>query len=140
MLKRLFISFIPLLLLFISCSTKEPAVIKKNESLFKSYKGTARIVSITPSKDTVNTEGSSYMQLYFDFLPADPGVKNNYQFPEAADSNILLKYDNRKSFHKNWILKWGLKQGNEYPAVRYENSGKVTGAHVYYYVELSPSK
>jgi len=139
MLMRLFISFITLLLV-ISCSTEKPAVIKKNESLFKSYKGTARIVSITPVKDSVDTEDSSYMQLFFDFSPADPGAKNNYQFPEAADSNILLKYDNRNSFHKNWILKWGLKPGNEYPAVRYENSGKVTGAHVYYDVELYPFK
>jgi hypothetical protein len=80
------------------------------------------------------------MELYFDFIPSDPRVTNKYQYPEKKDSQILLQYDNRKSFHKNWIMKWGLKTGNEYPALRYEASGKVTGKHVYYEVELSPGR
>lgn len=129
-----------LMLFFISCKTEEPVVVKKPEPVFRAYQGKARIVSIVPSKEEDGKESDSYMVLYFDFIPSDPGVKKKYQYPESGDSKVLLNYDNRKSFHKNWIMKWGLKTGNEYPASRYESSGRVTGAHVYYDVELSPSK
>lgn len=125
---------------FVSCKTEEPVVEKKSQPVFRTYKGKAKIVSIVPSKEKDGNDSSSYMELYFDFIPSETAISKNYQFPEAGDSNILLKYDNRNSFHKNWIMKWGLKNGNEYPAKRYEASGKVTGAHVYYDVELTPSQ
>jgi hypothetical protein len=129
-----------LLVLFISCKTGDPVIEKKVSPVFRTYKGTAKIISIIPAKENNGNDNGSFMELYFNFIPSDSAEAKRYQFPEAPDSNILLKYDNRKSFHKNWIMKWGLKNGNEYPATRYEASGKVTGAHVYYDVELSPAK
>ena len=132
------IFFSCLLIFFISCKTEAPVVLKKDHPEFRTYKGKARIVSIVPAKENSGENSSSYMELYFNFIPSDPEIKKNYQVLEADDLNILLKYDNRKSFHKNWIIKWGLKTGNEYPASRFESSGDVTGLHVDYDVELSP--
>ena len=131
---------ITVLLFLFSCKTEEPVVIKKSDPVFRTYNGKAKIASIVPSKENDGKDSSSYMELYFDFIPSDPDAGQKYQYPEKRDSNILLQYDNRKSFHKNWIMKWGLKTGNEYPALRHEGSGKVTGGHVYYDVELSPLK
>jgi len=122
-----------------SCKTEESSVVKKTSPEFRLYKGKAEIVSIKSSPVSGDDGNNSYMMIYFNFVPSDPGAKKNYQFPEAEDANIQLKYDNRNSFHKNWIMKWGLKIGNEYPATRYEAIGKISGVHVYYDVELSPS-
>lgn len=129
-----------LMLFFVSCKTEEPTVVQKTEPVFRTYKGKARIVSMAPSKNNTGEDDDSYMALYFDFIPSDPGAMKKYQFPEIKDTKVLLNYDNRKSFHKNWIMKWGVKAGNEYPALRYEAFGKATGAHVYYDVELAPSR
>ncbi len=129
--------FLIILFLFFSCKTPDKSL-EKPSILFKTYNGKAVITSIVPSKDDNGKESSMYMQIYFDFIPADSLAPGKYEYPESADTGRLLYYDNRNSFHNNWIQKWGIKSGNEYPAMRVESNGEKSGAHIYYEVELHP--
>ncbi len=128
-----------LMLIFtvLSCGKTTDTWINKDVPVAKTFRGKARIVLITPAKDDTGRESQEFMDIYFDFISAE---KSGYMYPDSKDTRIILNYDDRNVFHKNWIEKWGIKEGNEYPAVRREVKGKTTGAHVYYEVELSPGK
>lgn len=124
-----------LIISVLSCEKTDEVHIKKEVPSTIIHHGKARIVSIIPTKDDKGTESQEFMDIYFDFISAD---KSGHIYTASKDKGILLEYDNRNSFHKNWIDKWGIKAGNEYPSVRYGTTGKTTGAHVYYEVELTP--
>jgi len=126
---------ISLLLIAFSCRTVNQGSIKKNA---QKHNGKARIVDISPAKGDNGKVIGLYMNIIFDFIPSETGAVKGYKFPESVDSGILLFYDNRNSFHINWIKKWGIKKGNEYPAARYEADDRSNGPNVYYEVDLSP--
>lgn len=132
--------FLSVMFFMISCKAPEPVEVIKKKPVYSKFQGKARVTSIIPSKERNGRESDSYMDIYYIFIPSEQGIIKKYNYPEFKDSGLLLNYDNRNSFHKNWIMKWGLKVGNEYPAERYEITGKVSGPHVSYDVELSPVK
>ena len=123
-----------------SCKTMEPAASVKPGKIYRTFSGRIKIVEIAPVKESAGIADPSYLSVYFDFLADDPSAIERYAYPELPDRRRLLEYDNRNSFHKNWIDKWNIKTGNEYRAVRIESGGISTGAHVFYEVELAPGK
>lgn len=123
-----------------SCKTTEPAASPEPEKIYRTFEGRVKIVEIVPLNESDGVAGSSYLSVYFDFLADDASAIDRYAYPELTDRRRLLEYDNRNSFHKNWIAKWNIKTGNEYRAVRIESGGISTGAHVFYEVELAPGR
>jgi hypothetical protein len=76
-----------------------------------SFHGKIIITEITESKENSGGE-SGYSDIYFDFHPVD--------IQAEKDKHVKLFYDNRDSFHSNWIQKWSIKIGNAYPAIKHE--------------------
>ena len=108
----------------VSCGTTDkkiradqPAPSEKRQS---NHLGKVLITEITDSKDDPAGDNSGYVNIYFNFIPADPGAAGKYLCPACSDSRRKLFYDNRDSFHKTWVNKWEIKTGKEYKAVRHE--------------------
>jgi hypothetical protein len=126
MKKRIFPQFYILLitvLLASSCAKKD---IKSNED-FKIIPGKAKIVSIVPSSDSSEP---GMVHVYFDFISKKSA--GDYKYPRIPDKNIKLYQDHRENFHRNWIKKWNIKEGNFYSALRYErvnSSSKINNVY-----------
>ena len=114
-MKTLLKSIYLLVLLFIvSCAVPEQ---KPNERPNRTS-GKITITEIVELKENSSGESGHYSEIYFDFHPADAG--RTYLCNECKDKRVKLFYDNRDSFHSNWIERWSIKTGNEYPAVRHD--------------------
>ena len=114
LLKSVYILFV---ILFIT-SCNAPAH-KSNPGTNNSFNGKIIITEIIESKEN-STGGNGYSEIYFDFYPADIHASQAYLCSECNDKRVKLFYDNRDSFHSNWIKRWDIKTGNEYPAIRHE--------------------
>lgn len=144
-----FIHFIIIMLLAGCAREVEKEVItSKNEPVKKItpadkplqiHYGKALITEIAVSGDNSLNDKKGYMQIYFSYTPDDPGTVKKYLCTECPDTHIKLVYDNRDSFHINWIKKWEIKEGNGYSAIRREElkDGK---ADVSYEVFLDQKK
>ena len=137
-MNRGLIPAIMLLLLTFSCAGGDD-VIKTGGSdvVTASWTGKAKIVSTGKPGESCSGE-KDYIDVRFDFTPDDPRAVTKYLACDVSDKNILLFYDNRHDLHKNWILKWGLKQGNVYRAVRHENTLNSKGNRASFEVFLEP--
>jgi len=110
------------------------------KTLTKTHNGKAVISEIAPSKDNSGNGSSGYVDIYFNFIPSDPHAPDKYLCGECPDRKIRLFYDNRDSFHSTWVMKWGIKPGKEYTAVRHELLRKDNRASVSHEVFLEPGK
>lgn len=127
-----------------SCGTTD----KKNkpdhsapyEKRQSSTRGKAVIAEVAYSKEDPAGENSGFMNIYFNFIPSDPGTGEKYLCSSYSDKNIKLFYDNRDSFHKTWVFKWEIKPGKEYPAIRHEFTRKNNTCAVSWEVFLEPGK
>lgn len=124
-------------ILFISCGTGTVIKDDKPAVTATSWQGKAKIVSIGKEGESSSRE-KNYLEVRFDFIPDDPAAPQKYIVPDEGDRNRVLYYDNRTDLHKNWILKWGLKVGNEYRATRYENIKNSHGRRTEVVVILEP--
>jgi hypothetical protein len=135
MMKKILLLFffvlIPVLLAS-ACAKKD---IKSNED-FKIIPGKARIISIVPS--SVSSEPGMF-NVYFDFIPEKSA--GDYKYPRIPDKNIKFYQDHRDNFHRNWIKKWNIKEGNLYSALRYERvnpSSKVNNVYFEILFDIGP--
>ena len=135
MFKKCMIMFLPLLITA-ACGT-ETVIPDKPALTTASWNGKAKIVSIGKEGESSSRE-KDYLEVRFDFIPDDPTAPERYLAGREGDRNRLLVYDNRQDLHKNWIQKWGLKTGNEYRAVRYENIKNRPGYMTEFVVNLEP--
>ena len=125
------ISIIPILmLLFAACNTTL-------ESSYDAWEGKARIISIKES-DYNPTGKNEYVDIYFDFTPADPEASKKYRFKNELDTNRRFFHDHRGNLHKKWVADTGIKVNNVYPATRYEKKGMSGGAPVFFRVNVAP--
>ena len=102
------------LLFIVSCAAPEQM---PNERTNRTS-GKITVTEIVRLKENSSGESGYYSEIYFDFHPADTG--KTYLCNECKDKRVKLFYDNRDNFHSNWIEKWNVKTGNEYPAVRHD--------------------
>jgi len=115
-----------------------PPVTVDTVNTIKKHNGKAVITGITYSANNSDDRNIGYVDIYFNFIPADPGASGSYLCRECPDTKIKLFYDNRDSFHGNWVKKWEIKPGNEYPAIRHEMMRKDKTVPVSYEVFLEP--
>jgi len=137
-MNKLFNCSVIILIAFFSVSCGTPD--RKTGERSTAHKGKAVITEITASKDDSAAADSGYMDIYFKFIPSDPSAAEKYLCPECPDGRVKLFYDNRNSFHKNWIDRWEIKPGSEYPALRHELLRKDNAPAVSYEVLLEPKK
>ena len=126
------------LLVTFSCVGWDDSV-KKNSTdvVTASWAGKAKIISTGKPGESCSGE-RDYIDVRFDFIPDDPGAATKYLAGDVSDKNILLFYDNRHDLHKNWIIRWGLKKGNVYRALRHENTLNSEGNRASFEVFLEP--
>jgi len=128
------------LLFFISCGTSDKKAAYQDNRFPKSYNGKAVITGIVDSKNSSGGDNRGYVDIYFNFIPSDRSAPKSYLCAKYPDNNIKLFYDNRDTFHKNWVNKWEIKPGNEYPAIRHESLNKDNTPPVSHEVFLEPKK
>ncbi len=140
----IFIPVVLIILISVSCSSPDKKKIHGNTKQYEkrqaNHSGKAVITEILPSKNDQAGDNSDYMNIYFKFIPSAPGAKEKYLCASCPDSNVKIFYDNRESFHKNWILKWEIKPGKEYSAIRHEYSRENGKTSVTYEVFLEPGR
>lgn len=101
--------------------------------------GIAVITEIRDIKNPSGTDEGNYFEIYFDFVPLKNG-KPAYSEIESTGRMIKLVYDNREIFHKNWIKKWNIKTGNEYPALHRITRKENKLNYVTYEIFIEPDK
>ncbi|MFW6181577.1 MAG: hypothetical protein ACOC8N_07500 [Spirochaetota bacterium] len=86
---------------------------------YEAFPGTARIVEVADS--AYNPTGKNeFVDIYFDFIPADPTAPERYRYPGWADTHQRLFINHRGNLLRAWVEETGLEVGDEYPAVRRE--------------------
>ena len=135
------------LFIFASCETagKKGDPLRNNppipgKELTRVHNGKAVISDIVRSKENPGNDDSSYVEIYFHFIPDNPDAPEDYLCGECPDRQIKLFYDNRESFHTTWVKKWDIKPGKEYHAIRHELLRKDDRASVSHEVFLEPEK
>jgi len=128
------------MIFIISCGAPERRNNPPDKNRSKTHNGKAVITEITDSKNNAGGDNKGYVDIYFNFIPSDSSASKNYLCGTCPDNNIRLFYDNRESFHRNWVNKWDIKPGNEYPAVRREVFRDDNGSPVSHEVFLEPKK
>lgn len=126
--------------LFISCKAPERRDPPPRGDQKRIHSGKAVITKISESKKGSGDDTVGYVDVYFNFVPSDPSAVAEYLCGECPDNNIKLFYDNRESFHANWVKKWDIKPGSSYPAIRHELLRKDNRPSVSYDVFLEPAK
>jgi hypothetical protein len=127
-------------LMFISCKTPEKTVTPPRDNQKRIHSGKAVITKISDSRTGSGGDTIGYVDIYFNFIPSESGAAENYLCGECPDINIKLFYDNRESFHANWVKKWDIKPGSTYPAIRHELLRKDNRPSVSHEVFLEPAK
>ena len=123
-----------------SCKTPDTKLTPQREESRKTHYGKAVITEIIDAKDNTRDDNRGYVEIYFNFIPSDPKAADNYLCRECPDRRVKLFYDNRDSFHLNWVKKWEIKPGNEYPAIRHEMTRDDKSTPVSHEVILEPAK
>jgi hypothetical protein len=139
-MKTLSTTLILLAVIFISCKTPDKTAARLHEDQKLVHSGKAVITKITDSKSGSGGDTIGYVDIFFNFTPSEPDAADNYLCGECPDSNIKLFYDNRESFHTNWVKKWDIKPGSTYPAIRHELLRKDNRPSVSHEVFLEPAK
>ncbi len=135
------LKFILLIIIFsVSCGTTEKKTAAPIGENSKRHSGKAVITEIADSKNSSGGDNTGYAEIFFKFIPSDPAAVKSYLCTECSDNKIKLFYDNRESFHRNWITKWDIKPGSEYPAIRHELKRKDNTTGISYEVFLEPKK
>jgi hypothetical protein len=129
-----------LAVLFISCKTQDKTAAHLHDNQKRIHNGKAVITKISDSKTGSGGDTIGYVDIYFNFTPSDSAAPENYLCGECPDINIKLFYDNRESFHANWVKKWDIKPGSTYPAIRHELLRKDNRPSVSHEVFLEPAK
>jgi hypothetical protein len=104
-------------ILLYSCSTAEKRAVKPSEDLTPAANGKAVITEIRELSGNSDINSKGYVEIYFDFIPSKSDDPQKYSGSGCAGYMIKLVYDNRETFHINWVKKWDIKSGNEYPAM-----------------------
>jgi len=120
-------------LIFISFS----CVNKSVENYYNLYYGTAKITSIKISQYNPSND-NSYYDIFFDFTLNNKENKK-YKYLKFSDKNNRLFINHRGNLHKKWIISTGIKEGDVYPAIRFEKKGAFGGAPVFFKVEVKHS-
>jgi len=126
--------------LLVSCGTPAKKINSTPESQLKNHNGKAVITEIIDAKNSSGSDSRGYLEVYFNFIPADTHAAETYLCSVCSDKKIKLIYDNRESFHKNWLNKWEIQPGSEYPAIRHELMRNDNTSAVSYEVFLVPKK
>lgn len=134
-------------LIYLSCNApdKRTEAVPRHEP-YRAYNGKAVISEIAKISKIADEEiipgggNNGFVVIYFNFIPAVPYSGTKYSCAECSDTRIKLFYDNRESFHINWVKKWDISPGNEYPAIRHESLKKDNTLRVSYEVFLEPGK
>lgn len=131
-------------MVYLSCNApdKKTETIPQHE-LYRAHKGKAVISEIADITDNgINSVrgDNGFVIVYFNFIPAVPYSGTKYQCTECSDARIRLFYDNRESFHSNWVKKWNISPGKEYPAIRHESLKKDNTLRVSYEVFIEPEE
>ena len=109
------------------------------EDAYIPYKGKAKITSIKESQ--YNPSGKNeYVDIFFDFIPDDASAPGRYIYKKFPDSKCRLFYNHRGNLHKKWVTETKIKEGNIYPAIRYEKKGSMGGAPVFFDVKVDAVK
>lgn len=140
MKKNLFCIIPALVLLYIhlSCTAEKQSAKQQVEPPLV-YNGIAVITEIRDAKSGAGGDDKNYTEIYFDFVPLKNGVPA-YSEIESTGRMIKLFYDNREIFHRNWVKKWDIKSGNEYPALRRITRKENKLNYVTYEVFIEPDK
>lgn len=125
---------------FISCAAPEKQIITAPAISSLDHHGKAVITEIRDTAGEPGKDTAGYQDIYFRFTASDQDAAENYLCKKCADLNQKLFYDNRESFHKNWIARWNIKPGNEYPAIRHELLKKDGTPAVSFEILLEPEK
>lgn len=120
-----------------ACTSPEDRDTPRRVNITKVYDGRAVITSISDSSIDGQVK-PDYSDIFFNFEPSDPASAKEYLCSGCSDLNKKLFYDNRESFHKNWVEKWGIKKGNIYNAKRHELHRGDNTSSVSYEVFLEP--
>ena len=126
-------------ILVLSYCAQEKQLIRQPGEISTTYNGKAVITQIRDVKSGAGGDDKNYVEIYFDFVPLKNGVPA-YSEIESSGRMIKLFYDNRDLFHKNWVKKWDIKSGNEYPAFRRVTKKENKINFVNYEVLLEPGK
>lgn len=132
--------FILIIISAASCKAPDRKHTPADDGFNRTHYGKAVIKEIVNAKDNSTDSSRGYVEIYFDFIPADPKEKEKYLCTACPDSKIKLFYDNRDSFHINWVKKWDIKPGREYPAIRHEMIRTDKTVPVSHEVFLDPAK
>jgi len=124
--------------IMVSCA-QDKQVIRELNEVSTVYNGKAVITQIRDVAGTSGADDKNYVEIYYDFVPVKKGVPA-YSEIESTGRMLKLFYDNREIFHKNWVKKWGIKSGNEYPALRRVTRKDNKINYVTYEVYLEPEK
>ncbi len=124
------IPVIPILMLVVSACTTTL------EESYDAWEGKAKITSIKTS-DYNPTGKNEYLDIYFDFTPANPEAPGKYRFKKEPDVNRRFFHDHRGNLHKKWVADTGIKVNNVYPATRYEKKAMSGGAPVFFRVRVA---
>lgn len=122
----------------ISCGSPDKKTAGGEGTAVKYFNGRAVITEIIDS--TEGSGGRNYVEIYFNFIPAEASAAKNYLCRQCPDKRVKLFYDNRESFHSNWVKKWGIEPGCSYPAVRHDMKRNNNSTEVTYEVLLEPKK
>lgn len=121
-----------------SCKTPDKKAVQNEFN--RTHYGKAVIKEIAEAAESSEGDNIGYVVIYFDFIPADSKEKEKYLCSTCSDKRIKLFYDNRDSFHINWVKKWDIKPGNGYPAIRHEMKRTDKTTAVSHEVFLEPAK
>lgn len=124
--------------ILLSCAQEKLAV-KPQEGSSMVFNGIAVITEIRDVRNPGVIDENSYVEIYFDFVPLKNG-KPAYSEIESTGRMIKLVYDNRDTFHKNWLKKWDIKTGNEYPALYRKTKKENKLNYVTYEIFIEPAK
>jgi len=134
------IIFLIIAITVLSCNTPYKKITPASGTVSEYHNGKAVITEITDSADDYGTINRGYVAIYFNFVPSDADSAKKYLCMECSDNRIKLFYDNRESFHLNWVKRWEIQPGSSYPAIRHEIRRKDNSSAVSYEVFLEPNK
>lgn len=124
----------------VSCKAPYKKSVPVQDEFNRSHYGKAVIKEIAEARESTGGSSIGYVVIYFDFIPADPEEKGKYLCSTCPDKKIKLFYDNRDTFHLNWVKKWNIRPGSEYPAIRHEMIRTDKTSAVSHEVFIDPAK
>ena len=84
------------------------------------FPGTCTITFVGPPEADASNCSNNPVQVRFDFIPADPGAREDYRFPNMADERQLLTVAGGANPPRAWVEAEGLTEGTRHACVRRE--------------------